>query len=66
MRDYSATFSVYGDDTLLWTSEVVRSGDPAVPVHVPIKGRSTLRLVVTSEQGFMGLADWADSVISCT
>jgi hypothetical protein len=35
-------------------------------VHVPIRGRSTLRLVVTSEQGFMGLADWADSVISCT
>jgi hypothetical protein len=70
-------FSVYGDSTRLWTSRVVRSGDSAVPVHVGLAGYKTLRLVVTPEQGQEGggfgggfggdgLADWADSVISCT
>nr|WP_241094536.1 sigma-70 family RNA polymerase sigma factor [Actinacidiphila bryophytorum] len=68
-------FSVYGDSTRLWTSPVVRGGDSAVPVHVGLTGYKTLRLVVTPERGQDGgfgggfgggLADWADSVISCT
>jgi RNA polymerase sigma factor (sigma-70 family) len=69
-------FSVYGDSTRLWTSQVLRSGDSAVPVHVGLTGYRTLRLVVTPEAGqgggpgggfgVAGLADWADSVISCT
>jgi hypothetical protein len=66
-------FSVYGDSTRLWTSGVVRSGDPAVPVHVGLAGCTTVKLVVTPEprQGqnglgaAAGLADWADSVINC-
>nr|WSX81964.1 sigma-70 family RNA polymerase sigma factor [Streptomyces sp. NBC_00899] len=67
-------FSVYGDSTRLWTSDVVRSGDPAVPVHVGLAGYKTVRLVVTPVPGqergagfgVAGLADWADAVISCT
>ncbi|WSR66674.1 sigma-70 family RNA polymerase sigma factor [Streptomyces sp. NBC_01198] len=67
-------FSVYGDSTRLWTSGVVSSGDPAVPVHVRLGGYTTVRLVVTAESGdgkrgdalgLTGLADWADAEISC-
>ncbi|MEV8565554.1 sigma-70 family RNA polymerase sigma factor [Streptomyces sp. NPDC051322] len=63
----SARFSVYGDGTRLWRSEVLHGGDPAVPVTVGIAGRSRIRLVV--ERGgplsSVGLADWAQSQISC-
>ncbi|MFG1805801.1 sigma-70 family RNA polymerase sigma factor [Streptomyces sp. NPDC049040] len=65
-------FSVYGDSTRLWTSDVIRGGDPAAPVHVGLSGYKTLRLVVTPEPGqsvglgLTGLADWADAVVSCT
>lgn len=65
----SVRFSVYGDDTQLWASGIVRSGDPAVPVHVGLAGYATLRLVVTPEGQGLGaanLADWADSVINCS
>ncbi|MFK4596714.1 sigma-70 family RNA polymerase sigma factor [Streptomyces pristinaespiralis] len=60
-------FSVYGDGTRLWSSPVVRSGEPAVPVHVPIAGRTTLRLVAEPEtpQDQVALADWAESRITC-
>ncbi|WP_333767714.1 NPCBM/NEW2 domain-containing protein, partial [Streptomyces sp. IBSBF 2435] len=63
-------FSVYGDGTRLWSSGVIRDGDPAVPVHVRLAGHKTVRLVVTAEAGrgqlgVTGLADWADAVISC-
>ncbi|APE22897.1 MULTISPECIES: sigma-70 family RNA polymerase sigma factor [Streptomyces] len=61
-------FSVYGDDERLWRSDVVRAGDPPVPVHVDIAGRDTIRLVV-EEDGALGraaIADWAQSRISCS
>ncbi|WP_079127397.1 sigma-70 family RNA polymerase sigma factor [Streptomyces sp. TP-A0874] len=67
-RHGSVLFSVYGDETLLWRSEPVRGGDPAVPVNVSLAGRKTLRLVVEPDRGSLpvGLASWADSRISCS
>ncbi|MFE0702734.1 sigma-70 family RNA polymerase sigma factor [Streptomyces sp. NPDC058872] len=61
-------FSVYGDGVRLWRSEVLRADDPAVPVHVDISGRSTLRLVVEEHTPFgrAAVADWAQSRISCS
>lgn len=63
-------FSVYGDGTPLWSSGVVRGGDAAVPVHVGISGYKSIRLVVepARRNGFgpANLADWADSVITCS
>ncbi|MGA5868357.1 sigma-70 family RNA polymerase sigma factor [Streptomyces cinereoruber] len=61
-------FSVYGDGQRLWWSGVIEAGDPPVPVHVDITGRSRLRLVV-EEAGPLGraaIADWARSRISCS
>ncbi|MFE9404331.1 sigma-70 family RNA polymerase sigma factor [Streptomyces sp. NPDC006530] len=60
-------FSLYGDGTRLWQSPVVHGGDPAVPVHADISGRSTIRLVVEPAGPFGGaaLADWAQSRIGC-
>ncbi|TJZ42311.1 sigma-70 family RNA polymerase sigma factor [Streptomyces piniterrae] len=60
-------FSVYGDGERLWRSGVVRGGEPAVPVHVPLDGRKTLRLVVEpqSPADVVALGDWAQSQISC-
>ncbi|MFH8986046.1 sigma-70 family RNA polymerase sigma factor [Streptomyces varsoviensis] len=60
-------FAVYGDAARLWRSGVVRGGKPAVPVHVPLTGRKTLRLVVesTSPMSTVALADWAQSRLSC-
>ncbi|WP_277441272.1 sigma-70 family RNA polymerase sigma factor [Streptomyces sp. SPB162] len=60
-------FSVYGDSGRLWRSEVVRGGDPAVPVSVDIAGQQTIRLVVESADRFpfVNMADWARSRISC-
>ncbi|MEU4106056.1 NPCBM/NEW2 domain-containing protein, partial [Streptomyces tanashiensis] len=61
-------FSVYGDGERLWRSDVVRAGDPPVPVHVDISGRSTIRLVVEEHTPFgrAAVADWAESRISCS
>ncbi|MFJ6517979.1 sigma-70 family RNA polymerase sigma factor [Streptomyces filamentosus] len=61
-------FSVYGDGERLWRSPVVRPGDPALPVHVPLDGRSTLRLVVEEHTPFgkAAVADWAESRITCS
>ncbi|WP_435975496.1 sigma-70 family RNA polymerase sigma factor [Streptomyces sp. Qhu_M48] len=61
-------FSVYGDEERLWRSDVVRAGDPPVPVHVDISGRSTIRLVVEEHTpyGRAAVADWAQSRISCS
>ncbi|MEF9884292.1 sigma-70 family RNA polymerase sigma factor [Streptomyces sp. P9-A4] len=61
-------FSVYGDDERLWRSDVVRPGDPPLPVHVDISGRSTIRLVVEEHTPFgrAAVADWAESRISCS
>ncbi|MFJ2935491.1 sigma-70 family RNA polymerase sigma factor [Streptomyces sp. NPDC087219] len=61
-------FSVYGDEERLWRSDVVRAGDPPVPVHVDISGRDTIRLVVEEHTPFgrVAVADWAQSRISCS
>ena len=63
----SARFSVYGDGTRLWHSGVVRGGEAAVPVHVPLGGRRTIRLVVEAGDGWqpVNVADWAMSRIAC-
>ncbi|MFF4980324.1 sigma-70 family RNA polymerase sigma factor [Streptomyces sp. NPDC001046] len=60
-------FSVYADGVRLWRSGLVRGGDPAVPVHVDLTGRSTVRLVV-EPRGVLDdvtLADWAESTFTC-
>ncbi|MBT2369473.1 sigma-70 family RNA polymerase sigma factor [Streptomyces sp. ISL-10] len=63
----SVRFSVYGDGVRLWRSPAVRHGDAAVPVHVPLVGHETLRLVVEPEDppATAALADWAQSRITC-
>ncbi|MFF2811204.1 sigma-70 family RNA polymerase sigma factor [Streptomyces sp. NPDC058000] len=60
-------FSVYADGVRLWRSAVVHGGESAVPVHVPLAGRKTLRLVVEPESAgdLVALGDWARSQISC-
>ncbi|MEU9175218.1 sigma-70 family RNA polymerase sigma factor [Streptomyces sp. NPDC048420] len=61
-------FSVYADGVRLWRSGLVESGDPAVPVHVDLAGRSTVRLVVEPHSPFddLMLADWAESKFRCS
>ncbi|SEG94593.1 RNA polymerase sigma factor, sigma-70 family [Actinacidiphila yanglinensis] len=64
----AVTFAVYADGTRLWSSGPIHPGDPAVPVHVGLTGRTSIQLVVTPSSGsfaFANLADWADSVITC-
>lgn len=60
-------FSVYGDGVRLWRSGLVRGGEPAVPVHVDLSGRETVRLVVEphSHHDLAVLADWAQSGFTC-
>lgn len=63
----SFSFSVYGDGVLLWKSGLVRGGEPAVPVHVDLSGRETVRLVVEphSHHDPAALADWAEAAFTC-
>ncbi|MEU4486513.1 sigma-70 family RNA polymerase sigma factor [Streptomyces purpurascens] len=60
-------FSVYADGVRLWRSGLVEGGDPAVPVHVNLAGRSTVRLVVEPRGALdnVVLADWAESKFTC-
>ncbi|USA02497.1 sigma-70 family RNA polymerase sigma factor [Streptomyces lydicamycinicus] len=60
-------FSVYADGVRLWQSGTVHGGERAVPVHVPLTGRKTLRLVTdpANPVGAVALADWAQSTIMC-
>ncbi|SDD95302.1 sigma-70 family RNA polymerase sigma factor [Streptomyces prasinopilosus] len=60
-------FSVHADGVLLWDSGPVEGGDRAVPVHVDLTGRTTVRLVVESRGrlGHLALADWAESRFTC-
>ncbi|WP_431958755.1 sigma-70 family RNA polymerase sigma factor [Actinacidiphila sp. bgisy160] len=63
----AARFSVHGDNGWLWRSEVLRGGDPGVPVHVPIAGNRSIRLQVEPTHRFqvVNVADWAVSRITC-
>ncbi|MFE1798525.1 sigma-70 family RNA polymerase sigma factor [Streptomyces sp. NPDC059517] len=60
-------FSVFADGVRRWQSGLVRGGQAAVPVHVDLTGRKTIRLVVEPHSGFgtAALADWADSRFRC-
>ncbi|MFI9549491.1 sigma-70 family RNA polymerase sigma factor [Streptomyces sp. NPDC052016] len=61
------TFSVYADGDRLWTSQGIKGGDPAVPVHVDLAGRTTVRLVVEPHNHLdtVALADWAEARFTC-
>ncbi|MDQ0714467.1 RNA polymerase sigma factor (sigma-70 family) [Streptomyces luteogriseus] len=60
-------FSIYADGARLWRSPLVEGGDPAVPVHVNLTGRSTVRLVVEPRSALDNLmpVDWAESRFTC-
>ncbi|MFC8143886.1 sigma-70 family RNA polymerase sigma factor [Streptomyces paradoxus] len=60
-------FSLYADGVRLWRSPLVEGGDPAVPVHVNLTGRSTVRLVVEPRSALDNLmpVDWAESRFTC-
>jgi RNA polymerase sigma factor (sigma-70 family) len=61
-------FSVYADGVRLWRSAMVKGGDAAVPVHVSLAGRTSVRLVVEPHSHFdnLALADWAESKFTCS
>ncbi|MFF6992295.1 sigma-70 family RNA polymerase sigma factor [Streptomyces sp. NPDC010273] len=61
------SFSVYADGVRLWRSGEISGGDRAVPVHVDLSGRRTVRLVVEPHSSFdkLALADWAESKFTC-
>ncbi|PKW08638.1 RNA polymerase sigma factor, sigma-70 family [Streptomyces sp. 1222.5] len=62
------SFSVYADGVRLWRSGTVGGRDRAVPVHVDLTGRSTVRLVVEPHRDVFdkaALADWAESRFTC-
>lgn len=61
-------FSVYADGARVWRSGLVKGGDPAVPVHVGLVGRKSVRLVVEPYGTFdeLVLADWAESKFVCS
>ncbi|WP_406338422.1 sigma-70 family RNA polymerase sigma factor [Streptomyces sp. NBC_00649] len=60
-------FSVFADGVRLWKSQVLRGGDPAVPVHLNLAGRKAIRLVTEPRTHLDSLAvgDWAESRFSC-
>ncbi|MFI8221504.1 sigma-70 family RNA polymerase sigma factor [Streptomyces sp. NPDC085932] len=67
LKHGKVSFSVHADGVRLWRSGSVEGGDPAVPVHVDLTGRSTVRLVVEPRGVLDGmtLADWAESRFTC-
>lgn len=60
-------FSVFADGERVWRSGLVRGGQEAVPVHVDLTGRRTIRLAVEPQSPFdaVTLADWAESRFMC-
>jgi RNA polymerase sigma factor (sigma-70 family) len=60
-------FSVHADGVQLWQSAVIEGGDAAVPVHVDIAGRTSVRLVVEPQRALdnLALADWVESRFTC-
>ncbi|WP_406008121.1 sigma-70 family RNA polymerase sigma factor [Streptomyces sp. NBC_00637] len=68
MKLGKVSFAVYADGRRVWASGAIKGGDPAVPVHVNLTGRTTVRLVVEPHNGLdsVALADWADSGFTCS
>ncbi|MFE7933872.1 sigma-70 family RNA polymerase sigma factor [Streptomyces sp. NPDC057456] len=68
MKLGAVSFAVYADGRRVWVSGVIEGGDPAVPVHVNLVGRTTVRLVVEPHSGLdsVALADWAESGFTCS
>lgn len=62
----SVEFQVLGDDKLLWSSGLVRRGQPAKEVQVDLHGVKRLALVVTDGGDGYGNdhADWAEAVFT--
>lgn len=64
----SVTFKVVGDGKTLWESEVLRGGQPAIPVTVDLRGLN--RLVLSVGDAGDGInydhADWADAQLVMT
>ncbi|MDW4910240.1 sigma-70 family RNA polymerase sigma factor [Streptomyces sp. ADMS] len=60
-------FSVFADGERVWRSELIQGGQEAVPVHVDLTGRKSIRLVVEPHSPFdtVALADWAESRFMC-
>ncbi|MFF7894984.1 sigma-70 family RNA polymerase sigma factor [Streptomyces sp. NPDC007907] len=60
-------FSVYADGTRLWRSPLMEGGDAAVPVHVNLTGRGTVRLVAEPRSVLDNLmpVEWAESGFTC-
>ncbi|MEF9904910.1 sigma-70 family RNA polymerase sigma factor [Streptomyces sp. P9-A2] len=67
MKPGKVTFSVHADGVPLWNSGPVKGGGRAVPVHVDLTGRKTVRLVVEPHSHFdrLALAGWAESRFTC-
>ncbi|MFD4532151.1 sigma-70 family RNA polymerase sigma factor [Kitasatospora sp. NPDC058492] len=63
-------FSVQGGDgSTLWRSSPLAAGDDAAPVHVPLAGQKSIRLVVTPVHGIwsaLNVADWAEARFRCS
>ncbi|MEW2404494.1 sigma-70 family RNA polymerase sigma factor [Streptomyces sp. NPDC046862] len=61
------SFSVYADGVRLWKSGMIKGVDQAVPVHVDLNGRRTVRLVVEPHNHLdvVALADWAEARFTC-
>ncbi|WP_369183439.1 sigma-70 family RNA polymerase sigma factor [Streptomyces sp. Y1] len=58
-----------GDGSTLWRSPALSEGDEAVPVHVPLAGQTSIRLVVTPVHGIwsaLNIADWAEARFRCS
>ncbi|MGY0068313.1 sigma-70 family RNA polymerase sigma factor [Streptomyces sp. QTS137] len=67
MKPGKVAFSVHADGVPLWNSGRIEGGAPAIPVHVDLTGRKTVRLVVEPHGHFdsLALADWARSRFTC-
>ena len=64
----SIEFRIYGDRKLLWTSGVVRAGQPAKQVNVGLTGVKMMMLVVTGAADGVSYdhADWAEAKFDVT
>ncbi|MEU3574487.1 NPCBM/NEW2 domain-containing protein [Kitasatospora sp. NPDC036755] len=63
-------FSVEGGDgATLWRSGPLAVGDDPVPVHVPLAGQKSVKLMVTPVNGIwsaLNVADWAQARFRCS